>query len=141
MASELKYEVLTSRNGACIAIDGHRVAGSKPLGGGTIERTMRGKREDVIKAIGLEAPRKVDVDGHGVGMSINKEIRRLRDTGTVLGVISDLISRRYDEMESLMLKYKLALKDLSLGQMQMPSAEAFERYAVAHAKEALGIKS
>ncbi len=50
-AEFVKFEVITSRCGVCIAIDGYRVAGSKPLGGGTVERSMRGKRSDIMKAL------------------------------------------------------------------------------------------
>ena len=52
MSKKLKFEVITSRSGVCIAIDGHRVAGTKPLGVGTIERTMFGTKEDIMRAIG-----------------------------------------------------------------------------------------
>lgn len=51
MSEKIKYEVITSRCGVCLAIDGYRVAGAKPLGGGTVERTFTGKKSSLIEAI------------------------------------------------------------------------------------------
>ncbi len=68
-------------------------------------------------------------------MNIDKEIKLLQGMNEGLASIHE----RYEAIESMLLKYKLALQDVARGQMQMPSEASFVRYAIKTAKDALGI--
>src|SRR3990167_1457373 len=52
---KLVIEVISGVEGDCVAIDGYRVAGNKPWGGGTIKQSWNTERKHIIKALELES--------------------------------------------------------------------------------------
>lgn len=53
----VKLELVSGCEGKSIYIDDYRVAGSKPWGGGRTEKEWTAKRENILKALGIEIMR------------------------------------------------------------------------------------
>lgn len=51
---KVKIELVSGCERSCICINDYRVAGSKPWGGGYVEKFWMADRKDVLKALGIK---------------------------------------------------------------------------------------
>lgn len=51
---KVTIEIINSRVGKSVYINDYRVAGLKPYGGGTVERTWIANKEDILKALNIK---------------------------------------------------------------------------------------
>lgn len=50
---KVKIEIVSGCEGKCIYINDYRVAGSKPWGGGTTEKSWTVDKGEILKALGI----------------------------------------------------------------------------------------
>ena len=62
---KVKIELINGCEGKCICINDYRVAGSKPWGGGYVEKTWMANRKDIINALKIYKTVEQECDGCG----------------------------------------------------------------------------
>ena len=50
---KVTIEIVNGCEGKSVYINDYRVAGSKPWGGGTVERSWTANKKDILKALGI----------------------------------------------------------------------------------------
>lgn len=50
---KVRIEIVNGCEGKAVYINDYRVAGSKPWGGGTVERSWIANKDDILRALGI----------------------------------------------------------------------------------------